>query len=249
MWSEGTTPDAERGVRSVLAGLRSGGRVRSQAPRRRGGPHVIRVGRRAGRRVADGGPTEQGVVDRGRLEDAGLVERALVDPEAFGVLYDRYSEQVYRFVYRRLGHRETAEDVTAEVFFKALRALDSYRPATAPFAAWLFRIAANAVTDHLRARRATVSLDLAADAADRAEPVDSQAIRRLQAAQVWAAVERLTQAQRAAVTLRLGHDLPIADIAGRLGRSEGAVKLLLNRGLAAVRAHLDSAVVGEETGR
>jgi RNA polymerase sigma-70 factor (ECF subfamily) len=176
------------------------------------------------------------------------VEQARVDPEQFGVLYDRYSDQVYRFVYRRLNHRESAEDVTAEVFFKALRALGSYRPEVAPFAAWLYRIAANAATDHLRARRATVSLDLAPEAADRAEPVEVQAIHRVEAARVWAAVERLTDAQRTAVMLRLGQDLPIADIAARLDRSEGAVKLLLNRGLSAVRAHLDSTGQGGEGG-
>jgi RNA polymerase sigma-70 factor (ECF subfamily) len=169
-----------------------------------------------------------------------------VEPELFGTLYDRYCDPIYRFVHRRLNDREAAEDVTAEVFIKALKALDSYRPAIAPFSAWLYRIAANAVTDHLRARRVTLSLDVAADPVDRADPVEEQAINRVEAARVWAAVDLLTEAQRTAVLLRLGQDLPIAAIAARLDRSEGAVKLLLNRGLAAVRGHLASAAGGEQ---
>jgi RNA polymerase sigma-70 factor, ECF subfamily len=174
-------------------------------------------------------------------DDARLVEWSRVDPEAFGALYDRYCDQVYRFVYRRLPNRESAEDVTAEVFFKALKAIDGYRPSAGPFSAWLYRIAANAVVDHARARRLTLSLDVTIDAADRAAPVDEQVISRVEAARVWAAIDGLTEAQRVAVTLRFGRDLPIADIAAHMGRSEGAIKLLLNRGLAAVRAQLAAA--------
>lgn len=173
------------------------------------------------------------------LEDAALVERARVDPEAFGSLYDRYCDQIFRFTYRRLPDRESAEDVTAEVFFKALRAIDAYQPTVAPFSAWLYRIAANAVTDYLRARRVPAPLEAVVEQPDRADPVDEQAMNRVEADRVWAAVDRLTDAQRTAVILRLGHDLPIAEIAAMMERSEGAVKLLLNRGLTAVRGYLD----------
>jgi RNA polymerase sigma-70 factor (ECF subfamily) len=167
-----------------------------------------------------------------------LAARAVADAEAFGLLYDRYCDQIFRFTFRRLPDRETAEDVTAEVFFKALRAIGAYNPAVAPFSAWLYRIAANAVTDFLRARRVTSSLDVVLDRPDRADSVEDQVANRVEADRVWTAVDLLTEAQRTAVILRLGHDLPIADIAARMSRSEGAVKLLLNRGLAAVRAHL-----------
>jgi RNA polymerase sigma-70 factor (ECF subfamily) len=171
-------------------------------------------------------------------EDLRLVEMSLVDAEAFGALYDRYCDQIYRFVYRRLSNREAAEDVTAEVFFKALKAIDSFRPTAGTFSAWLYRIAANAVVDHTRARRPAASLDVTIDTADRAAPVEEQVINRVEAATVWAAVDGLTDAQRVAVTLRFGRDLPIAIIAEHMGRSEGAIKLLLNRGLSAVRAQL-----------
>jgi RNA polymerase sigma-70 factor (ECF subfamily) len=171
------------------------------------------------------------------LEDAALAEQSRADPEAFGALYDRYADRIYRFVYRRLPDRESAEDVTAEVFFKALRAIGAYRPETAPFSAWLYRIAANAVTDYLRARRVTSDIDAVPETPDRAAPVEQQVVNRVEADRVWTVVDKLTEAQRTAVILRLGHDLPIAEIAARMNRSEGAVKLLLNRGLTAVRAH------------
>lgn len=177
-------------------------------------------------------------------DDAALAALAIADPDAFGQLYDRYCDQIYRFAYRRLRDREAAEDATADVFFKALRAIGSYKPSLAPFSAWLYRIASNAVTDHLRARRPANSLDAAMETPDRSDPVDVQAINRLEADRVWLAVDRLTGAQRTAIVLRLGHDLPIAEIAALMDRSEGAVKLLLNRGLTAVRTHLSDTPPG-----
>lgn len=179
-------------------------------------------------------------------DDVRLVELSRVDPEAFGALYDRYCDLIYRFVYRRLTNHASAEDVTADVFFKALKAIDSYRATAGPFSAWLYRIAANTVIDHARARRVTASLDVSMDTADRAAPVDEQVINRVEAARVWEAIDGLTEAQRVAVTMRFGRDLPIADIAQHMGRSEGAIKLLLNRGLAAVREQLRNAPGNQE---
>lgn len=182
-------------------------------------------------------------------DDAALAVLACWDPEAFGQLYDRYCDQIYRFAYRRLRDRQGAEDATADVFFKALRAINTYKPTVAPFSAWLYRIAANAVTDHLRARRPVNSLDTAMETPDNADPVEVQAINRLEADRVWTAVDRLSSAQRTAVILRLGHDLPIAEIAALMERSEGAVKLLLNRGLTAVRTMLADARAHEGRAR
>ena len=172
------------------------------------------------------------------LEDIALVAAAREDAEAFGQLYDRYCERIYRFVVRRLRDRVMAEDITAEVFFKALRALDAYKPDLAPFSAWLFRIATNTITDHLRARKVVSPLETALCLPDGADPVEQQAINRLEVDRVWAAVDRLTPAQRTAIILRLGHDLPLAEISALMNRSEGSVKLLLHRGLIALRALL-----------
>jgi RNA polymerase sigma-70 factor (ECF subfamily) len=179
-------------------------------------------------------------------DDASLAERSRMDADAFGTLYDRYCDRIYRYVFRRLRDHEAAEDVTAEIFLKVLRAIDTYRRATAPFSTWLYRIAANAVVDYVRGRRITTSLEVTADAADIGVSVEELAITRVEAARVWQAVDNLTDAQRMAVTLRFGSDLPIADIAEQMGRTEGAVKLLLNRGLTAVRTQLQGLHVAED---
>jgi RNA polymerase sigma-70 factor, ECF subfamily len=170
--------------------------------------------------------------------EADLVTRACSDPHAFGELYEQHVPQIYRFVYGRLRDREAAQDLTADIFFKALRAIDRYRPAGPPFAAWLFRIAANAVTDYTRPRRSTASLDELVDRADGQISVEDEVVSRAQAAQVWAAIDTLRDAQRTALALRLGQDMHTADIAAVMGRSEGAVKLLIHRGLAAIRCQL-----------
>jgi RNA polymerase sigma-70 factor (ECF subfamily) len=173
--------------------------------------------------------------------DVELVQRCSLDQEAFGLLYDRYSDRIYSFVYSRLREPATAEDVTAEVFFKALKGIHTFRPSAGSFSAWLYRIARNTVVDHVRARRPTVSLELEMDTSDPAAPVDDQAIDRVEVAQVWKAVAELNEAQRTAVVLRLARDLPIAEIASRMNRSEGAVKLLLHRALTALRKRLQEA--------
>jgi RNA polymerase sigma-70 factor, ECF subfamily len=154
------------------------------------------------------------------------------------VLYDLYVDRVYRFVRSRLRDTAAAEDVTAEVFFKALRGISGYRPESGAFSGWLFRIARNAVIDHVRARRPTVSLDHAEGTFDVAESVEDQVSHRVEMTRVRREIDELPPAQRTAVILRLERDLPIADIAVALSRSEGAVRVLLHRALRTLRARL-----------
>src|ERR1700729_223231 len=94
-----------------------------------------------------------------RAYEDQLVERAKQDADAFGELYDHYFGQIYRFVYSRLRNQEAAEDVTSEVFFKALRAIGRYRSTGPPFSAWLYQISTNAITDHHRSKKPTSELE------------------------------------------------------------------------------------------
>jgi len=181
-----------------------------------------------------------------RAYEDDLVERAKLDPNAFGELYDHYFGQIHRFVYSRMRDPDAAEDVTSEVFFKALRAIPRYRPSGHPFSAWLYQISINAIADHYRAKRPEADLDAAGGVASGGVPVDEQVAQRDQATRVWEAIDSLPAAQRTALTLKLGEDLKLAQIGVIMGRSEGAIKLLIHRGMIGLRQRLaaDAAVEG-----
>jgi RNA polymerase sigma-70 factor (ECF subfamily) len=174
-----------------------------------------------------------------RAYEDQLVERAKVDADAFGELYDHYFGQIYRFVYSRLREQNTAEDVTSEVFFKALRAIHRYKPSGHPFSAWLYQISVNAIADHYRSKRPESDLDAAAGVSDKQAPIDEQIARRDEAARVWAAIDSLPAQQRTAMTLKLGEDMKLAQIGEIMGKSEGAIKLLVHRGMIGVRQKLN----------
>jgi RNA polymerase sigma-70 factor (ECF subfamily) len=180
------------------------------------------------------------------LEDR-LVERAKTDADAFGELYDHYFGQIYRFVYSRLHDQEAAEDVTSEVFFKALRAIGRYRPSGHPFSAWLYQISVNAINDHYRSRRPAQSLDTAMAVADGQRPVVDRVVDTSEAARVWSAIDDLPPQQRIALTLKLGEDMKLAQIGEIMGKSEGAVKLLIHRGMIGARQRLGISVAVEES--
>ncbi|HLZ73225.1 MAG TPA: sigma-70 family RNA polymerase sigma factor [Dehalococcoidia bacterium] len=183
--------------------------------------------------------------DAGELaHEAALVARAVSDPEAFGELYDRYVLRVYRFAFRRLGDHAEAEDVTAQTFHRAFEALGRFEWRGAPFGAWLFRIARNAVIDRRRAGAAPVSLDGIGEGGY--EPTDAAATAPEDAVLLdeelgaaWAAVARLPALQRRAVTLRFGRDLSHAEVGAIIGRSEAATKQLVYRAMKTLRELLE----------
>jgi RNA polymerase sigma-70 factor (ECF subfamily) len=177
-----------------------------------------------------------------------LVERAKQDADAFGELYDHYFGQIYRFVYSRLREQDAAEDVTSEVFVKALRAIGRYKPSGHPFSSWLYQISVNAIADHYRAKKPQSSLDDAIGIADPQRPVADRVVESAEAARVWAAIDSLPEQQRIAMTLKLGEDLKLAQIGVIMGKSEGAIKLLIHRGMIGVRARLGVTAVAGEAG-
>jgi RNA polymerase sigma-70 factor (ECF subfamily) len=173
-----------------------------------------------------------------------LVERAKSDPEAFGELYERYFDGIYAFAYARLNTRTEAEDATSEVFFKAMRGIRGYRPAGKPFKAWLYRIAANVIIDRRRRRRPTTALEEAVEAAIESPDVADTIVERVRMRSIWEAVDRLPQHQRIAVTLRFSADLSNRSIAGVMGKSAPAVKLLIYRGVRTLRDTVAADPVG-----
>lgn len=165
------------------------------------------------------------------------VEAAQEDPAKFGELYEQHFERVYAFVARRVRDRAAAEDVTAEVFHKALAALPGFQFLGAPFGAWLLRIAANAIAD--RSRRATREIS-GADAAP--EPsVESDAGASDRRADLFRFVNALSADQRRVIVERFIEQRSIRDVAGRLNKTEGAVKQLQLRALQSLRTRMEDA--------
>jgi RNA polymerase sigma-70 factor (ECF subfamily) len=172
-----------------------------------------------------------------QAEERLLVEAAQKDPARFAELYEINFERVYAFVARRVGNRDAAEDLTSEVFHKALANLRRFEWRGAPFAAWLFRIATNAIAD--RAQRA--GKELAVDDPPETR-VDATAIVDLEEvehqAQLFRLVEKLPADQRRVIAMRFAEEKSIREIAQELGRTEGAVKQLQFRGLQNLRSWL-----------
>lgn len=161
-----------------------------------------------------------------------LVEAAQRDPRRFADLYEEHFARVYAFVARRVGDRHAAEDLTADVFHQALANLPRFEWRGVPFAAWLFRIAANAIAD--RARRAARERDVPVAEEPESDELDQVETR----ARLFGLVDRLPPDQRRVVIMRFAEQRPIRAIALELQRSEGAVKQLQFRALQTLRARL-----------
>jgi len=183
--------------------------------------------------------------------DRPLVAAARRDPAQFDALYRKYLAQVYAYALYELADHHAAEDATERTFLRALAALPRFRelarpedgPEASTFRVWLFRIARNVVANELRSRRRrpAASLDAAlgaglaiADAAD----LEGDAVTRDEAAIALRAVRALPDERRRAVLLRFVDEMSTAEIAGVLGRSEGAVRVLIHRALGSVAREL-----------
>ena len=176
-------------------------------------------------------------VTREAAEERLLVEAAQKDPVKFGALYELNFARVYAYISRRVQNRTTAEDLTSEVFQKALANVSQFEWRGAPFAAWLFRIAANAVADQFK--RAARDLQGVDDPPEPGTKPDLEAIEHR--AQLFRLVEELPGDQRRVVFERFVEQRSIREIAQELGKSEGAVKQLQFRALQSLRTKMEGA--------
>lgn len=171
-----------------------------------------------------------------------LVQAAQEDPAKFSDLYEQNFELVYAYVVRRVRDRDVAEDLTAEVFHKALRNLPRFKWTGAPFAAWLFRVASNTIADRAKRAARESNTSQLPDVAGTSE-IDLEEIE--QRALLFRRVGELPADQRRVIFLRFAEEKSIREIANEMDRSEGAVKQLQFRGLESLRAQL-GAMQGEQ---
>jgi RNA polymerase sigma-70 factor (ECF subfamily) len=166
-----------------------------------------------------------------------LVAAQSGDADAYGQLYARHGEAIFRFIYAHVDDRLDAEDLTEDVFLRVWRTLPSYREQGVPFVAYLFRVARNAVTDHYRQiKRTDVPLSLEDDLLrdSRPEPADIVA-GNFEREELRSLLGQLRDDYRTVLLLRFLGDLSPEETAGVMGKSAGAVRVLQHRALAALR--------------
>jgi RNA polymerase sigma-70 factor (ECF subfamily) len=178
--------------------------------------------------------------DDAAAEVWALVERAQAgEAAAFGLLYDRYLDTVFRFIYFRVGNRPLAEDLTSDTFLRALKRINSFTWQGRDLGAWLVTIARNLVADHFKSGRYRLEVTtgdvLDADQADRGPEGSPElaVVDHITNVALLGAVKQLNPEQQECIVLRFLHGFSVAETANAMGKNEGAIKALQYR---AVRA-------------
>lgn len=167
-----------------------------------------------------------------------LIEAAQNDPACFGDLYEIHFERVYAYIVKRVQDRAESEDLTSEVFHQALANLKRFEWRGIPFAAWLFRIAANLITDRWQRSGREIADDHAIEAAH-VSPAEIEEVERR--ATLFRLVEHLPAEQKRVVVLRFVDQKSIKEVAKEIRKTEGAVKQLQFRALSTLRERMEGA--------
>ncbi|MGB7024704.1 MAG: sigma-70 family RNA polymerase sigma factor [Candidatus Acidiferrales bacterium] len=169
-----------------------------------------------------------------------LIEAARKDPRRFAELYELHFERIYAYVARRAGNRQEAEDITSEVFHNALANIGKFEWRGAPFAAWLMRIASNAIADKWRG----ISRERGNPTQENSQGEDFEEVSFEEAdehARLFRLVKELPMEQRLVVEMRFAEERSIKEIAEVIGKTEGAVKQLQFRAIQSLRAKFEKA--------
>jgi RNA polymerase sigma-70 factor (ECF subfamily) len=177
------------------------------------------------------------------VDDIQLLKNAQDgNAEAFGELYERYAQRVFRFLYAHLSNQQDAEDLTGEVFLRVWRSLGNYRERGVPFLAFLFRIARNALIDHYRRTgkpKQDVSIDDVLLQDQKPSPGDMVAAN-LEHQEIRETLDQLRDDYRTVLVLRFLSELSPDETAQVMGRSPGAVRVLQHRALASLRTLIEN---------
>lgn len=204
---------------------------------RASGARITLTGRRTARPVEHASPTNPTTAEPADDQAAGGESWRLVaaaqagDADAFGELYDRYVDVVFRYVLYRVGDRALAEDVTSETFLRAFRRIATISYQGRDVGAWFVTIARNLVLDHVKSSRFRLEVATAEpDDGRTTEPgPEAQVLTRITHTELLACVQQLGDDQRECVVLRFLHGLSVAETAAAMGRNEGAIKALQHR--------------------
>ncbi|KKU94549.1 MAG: RNA polymerase sigma-70 factor, ECF subfamily [Candidatus Jorgensenbacteria bacterium GW2011_GWA1_48_13] len=174
-------------------------------------------------------------------EESELVKKAQKgDNGAFGEIYDRHLPAIYRFILLKVGTRVDAEDICHQVFLSAWQNIGNYREKGFPFSSWLYKIARNAVVDHWRTNKVNVNIELVSenllsDLPDIGEKID----KKLELKLIWGALRLLDEDHQNLLIMKFVDELSNKEIAGILGKSEGAVRVIQHRALKQIKKILE----------
>jgi RNA polymerase sigma-70 factor (ECF subfamily) len=179
------------------------------------------------------------------LSEEYLVQQAVNGNQAaFTQLYNQNFDRIHRYIYIKVRDRAEAEDLTQDVFIRALESIGTYKWRDLPFAAWLFKIAHNRVIDHVRKQSKEKRAPLEEAYTKSVEDPIQMTERDYEVYQLKVALEQLPEAQRDVATLRFIAQLSIAEVARTLGKSEGTVKALQFNATASLRKVLHGKLDG-----
>ncbi|MBN1647073.1 MAG: sigma-70 family RNA polymerase sigma factor [Spirochaetales bacterium] len=160
----------------------------------------------------------------------------------FEDVYDEYAERIYRFIYYKTYHRETAEDIMSQVFLKAFEKWDSFNPEKGPVSSWLYAIAGNLVIDNFRKKKPSANVDDIWDLSG-SDDVQLDAERKEQLEEIRAGLGRLPSDQRNLIILRIWEDCSFREIAEITDKSEAGCKMQFYRAVKKLRSYISIALV------
>jgi len=182
-------------------------------------------------------------------EQDTLLRASQGDLEAFGVLYEKYVERIFNYVYYRTGNVHDAEDLTARVFYRALHHIHTYTDRGVPFSAWLYRIAHNLVANwhRDRSRHQEIPLSDAPTIHYKGEPPEVTLMQTQERDALLRLIRQLPSERQHLLILKFLEHMSNSEIGETMGRSEGAVKSLYHRTLLALRDELEDSDLEELT--
>src|SRR3954464_3713968 len=178
---------------------------------------------------SDRGPEMRALVERAQAGDRGALEE----------LYLLHFDRIYSYLHMSVGNRHDAEDLTTQTFLKMLESIGRFRWQSAPFSAWLFRIAHNLAMDHFRARRRWQPEEEVPEPPGSEEPsAELEAMQSIGRQSMLELIDKLSPEQQQVLTLKFVFNFPNADVAKILDKTEGAIKSLQHRALASLQKQI-----------
>ncbi len=156
------------------------------------------------------------------------------DKHAFGLLYEEFVRPIYKFIYFKTHHKQTAEDILSATFIKALDNINSFKAELGPFSAWLYQIARNTIIDQYRSKKPEMNIDDAWDLSDGSDLMrDIDARDKIKKVEKY--LKEFTSEQRDIVIMRVWQGLSYEEISAVLGKSEASCKMMYSRTMKKLR--------------